>query len=129
MKHFDNGYEKFPPVDCDDSPSKELFNKNGYFDQLMPGEELYDLMLDPQEGNNLAYNPSYQFALSDMRRRLSDWQAVSNDPLLSGKMTLPEGAICSTPDSYSTSTQVILPECRQYLAALKAGMHVRYNYK
>ena len=38
-----------------------------------PREELYDIVADPWETNNLAANPDYRNALEDMRRRLDEW--------------------------------------------------------
>ena len=86
---------------------------------MRPQEELYDLILDPQEMVNQADNPDFKDILEDLRNRLEHWQRETSDPLLSGKVELPEGAIACTPDSYSTRSQVILPECRKYLDDLK----------
>ncbi len=47
---WENGYDKVPPTHIDDSLSKEVFHENGYFEKKLVREELYDLMLDPQEG-------------------------------------------------------------------------------
>jgi len=83
-------------------------------------EELYDLMLDPQERDNLIGEEDYQSVKDEMRQLLETWQKKTGDPLLTGqKICLPEGAICCTTDSYSTKTQVILPECRKYLEGLR----------
>ena len=117
---WDNGYAFVPPTHIDDSPSKEVFHENGYFEQELPKEELYDVCLDPQERKNLAEDAGAQEIKKEMQERLSTWQQETGDPLLTdGKIALPEGAICCTTDSYSTKTQVILPECRKYLEALR----------
>ena len=58
--------------------------------------------------------------LRDLKDRLLKWQEDVQDPLLlKGCVELPEHAISATPDSYSTKTQVILPECRKNLQALR----------
>lgn len=120
IARWENGYEKYPPTHMDDSLSKEVFHRYGYFDRGIVMEELYDLMLDPQERNNLAGREEYLPVLEDMKERLTVWQQNTGDPLLvTGKMDLPEGAICCTPDSYSTKTQVMLPECRKYVEGLR----------
>lgn len=119
VRHWECGYPHPMAVHIDDGESKEIFHRCGYFETTVPEEELYDLMLDPQEGNNLAGRPEYAEVLEDMRKRMEEWQIETGDPLLDGKVSLPEGAIACTPDSYSTKTQVILPECRQYLKNLK----------
>lgn len=83
-------------------------------------EELYDLMLDPQERENLSEETEHQAVKEEMEKILTDWQKKTKDPLYTEqKIELPEGAICCTVDSYSTKTQVILPECRKYLADLR----------
>ena len=117
---WDNGYEYAPSVDTDDSLSKEVLREFGYFQRKRQSEELYDLMLDPQERENLAGEDTYASVLADMRERLKSWQMKSGDPLLArGRMELPEGAICATADSYSTKSQVLQPECEKYVAALR----------
>lgn len=116
----DNDYRQSPPCHVDDSLTKEVFHRAGYFENAVPEEELYDLMLDPQERCNLAANPDYCRVLDDMKRRLNLWQQETEDPLLTGRrISLPEGAICSTTDSYGLNEQVILPECRNALEHLR----------
>lgn len=120
IARWDNGYEYYIPVHIDDSPSKEVFHELGYFERKTEKEALYDLCLDPQERDNLAEREEYRSVLEEMRERLLVWQKNTQDPLLTeGSIRLPEGAICSTTDSYSTKTQVILPECRKYLKSLQ----------
>ena len=120
IKRWENGYEKHPPTHMDDSLSKEVFHQSGYFEKEMAEEELYDLMIDPQERDNLAGQEGYRAVLQDMKGRLEAWQQRTGDPLYSkGKVDLPEGAICCTQDSYSTKTQIMLPECRKYVDGLR----------
>lgn len=116
----DNDYRKSPPTHVDDSASKEAFREYGYFEKDVPVEELYDLMLDPQERNNLVADPNYGDILHEMRERLTAWQEETSDPLLAeGKVELPKTAICCTTDSYGLNEQVILPECRETLEKLR----------
>ncbi len=44
-----------------------------------PEEELYDLVNDPFELNNLADNPEYELVLDSMRLALVDWMEKTND--------------------------------------------------
>jgi len=44
-----------------------------------PEEELYDVLVDPNELNNLAENPDYQTALQDMRSRLDQMREKTHD--------------------------------------------------
>lgn len=45
-----------------------------------PHEELFDLSQDPNELKNLAADPAFAETLSDLRRRLCQWQSATNDP-------------------------------------------------
>nr|CAD7199373.1 unnamed protein product [Timema douglasi] len=44
--------------------------------------ELFDLKKDADELHNLVTVPSYQEVLSDLKKRLFDWQMVTSDPWL-----------------------------------------------
>ncbi len=46
--------------------------------------QLFDIVADPWETSNLAGNSDYSEQLMAMRRRLTDWQAEVDDPLLQG---------------------------------------------
>ena len=46
--------------------------------------ELYDLLHDPKELNNVADVPSYQDILNDLKNKLHDWQKSTNDPWICG---------------------------------------------
>lgn len=130
-KYIRHYLTEFPyPIPChiDDSLSKEVFHDGNAFAEKIPAEELYDLLLDPQERNNLAGRKEWQQEQRQMQTYLEAWQQETKDPLLlDGTLMLPVGAIASTPDSYSTSTQVILPECRPYLAGLKDVLQNNIN--
>lgn len=49
------------------------------FSPVRPPEELYDLRNDPDELRNLAANPEYSSQLTQMRKRLDDWIAETDD--------------------------------------------------
>lgn len=89
-------FDEYPhPVlaNCDDSESKELLVAAGWGEQEVPEEQLYDLVLDPQEGNNLVGDPSKAEVLAELRERLEAWMRETEDPLLDGPVAPPEGAI------------------------------------
>jgi hypothetical protein len=44
-----------------------------------PAEELYDIINDPEEVNNLAGNPKYKKQLNTMRQALEEWQVHITD--------------------------------------------------
>jgi len=86
---------------CDDSPSKELWIKNGWKNQLVPREQLFDVTFDPNETRNLAADPMYAKALTEMRGRLDAWMKRTDDPLLRGPVKPPAGAVLNDPDGTS----------------------------
>ncbi|HEY3492191.1 MAG TPA: sulfatase [Solirubrobacterales bacterium] len=89
-------FDEYPhPVlaNCDDSESKELLVAAGWGEEVVPEEQLYDLVLDPQEGNNVASDPRRAEVLADLRERLEAWMRETEDPLLEGPVAPPEGAI------------------------------------
>jgi arylsulfatase A-like enzyme len=77
---------------CDDSPSKNVWMENGWKSKIVPQEQLYDLVFDPNETHNLADEPGFQAELSELRERLSRWMHATSDPLLVGPVKAPEGA-------------------------------------
>jgi len=77
---------------CDDSPSKRLWLANGWqTEPLEHPEELYDLLFDPIERNNLASDPAHHDILLNMRSRLETWMRDTNDPLLHGPIPAAPG--------------------------------------
>ena len=75
---------------CDPSPTKDEWLRHGYSERNWPDEMLFDLFYDPQEMNNLAFDPRYEAVLEEMSDRLEEWMAATEDPLLTGDVPLPE---------------------------------------
>lgn len=86
---------------CDDGPSKSLWLKNGWKDRILPREEAYDLLFDPNERANMVSDPEFQPTLVDLRGRLDRWMQATNDPLLAGPVKPPPGARVDDPDAIS----------------------------
>jgi arylsulfatase A-like enzyme len=89
-------FDEYPhPVlaNCDDSDTKELLVESGWGEQTVPEEQLYDLVLDPQEGQNLAADPARAEVVAELRERLEAWMRETDDPLLEGPVPPPTGAI------------------------------------
>jgi arylsulfatase A-like enzyme len=104
IRHF--GDFKHPVLpNCDKGPSKTYWVENGWADQTIPAEELYDLLFDPNEQNNLAGVSSHQSTLNEMRKRLDAWMRSTNDPLLSGPVKVPPGAVVHDPYETPPSTR------------------------
>jgi arylsulfatase A-like enzyme len=100
IRHF--GDRRHPVLpNCDDSPSKDVWLKNGWRDQMVPREMLFDTIFDPNETHNLAADPSYSKGLREMRGRLDSWMRRTNDPLLHEPVKAPAGAVVNDPDGIS----------------------------
>ncbi|WPJ97023.1 sulfatase [Coraliomargarita algicola] len=84
IRRFDQEYTKEVRPNCDDGPGKFLMLDGGWGELEPDVEQLYDLLLDPQEYNNLADKTAYAEVLDQMRARLDRWMERTNDPLLNG---------------------------------------------
>ncbi|MCE7990139.1 MAG: sulfatase [Caldilinea sp. CFX5] len=96
--------ERTKPVlpNCDDSVSKDLWVAAGWRDRTLAIEQLYDLLFDPNEMQNLAALPAYADTLQDLRQRLDQWMTATNDPLLIQQPApAPPGTVVNDPDGLS----------------------------
>ncbi|MGH9344604.1 MAG: sulfatase family protein, partial [Terriglobia bacterium] len=100
MRRF-AGYTHPVLPNCDDGPSKTYWVENGWANQEVESEELYDLLFDPNERNNLAQVHSHRATLQQMQKRLDIWMRTTNDPLLRGPVKAPAGARVTPPDEIS----------------------------
>lgn len=82
---------------CDPGFSKNLLMQEGWQDQPVEDEELYDLVFDPNEACNRVNDPALQDLLFLLRDGLEEWMRETNDPLLEGPMIPPPEAILSDP--------------------------------
>jgi N-sulfoglucosamine sulfohydrolase len=100
MRNYD---ERRRPVlpNCDDGPSKDVWLEFGWRNRVIPPEQLYDLIFDPEERRNLAQDPALSAILINMRGRLDAWMKRTNDPLLKGPVAAPPGAQVNDPDGVS----------------------------
>ena len=98
------------PVVCniDEGLSKDIWMEHGWADATLQGEELYDLVFDPQEINNIIDRPELAEVVEDMRSRMDIWMRETADEALEGLPTLPYGAsVCET-NSHSPAKNVKL---------------------
>ncbi len=91
IRRFDD-YPHPVLANCDDSASKDLWVAAGWGERTVPEEQLYDLVLDPGEGQNLAADPDCAEPLAELRERLDAWMRETEDPLLDGPVEPPPGA-------------------------------------
>jgi len=94
-------YEQPVLANCDDSATKELLIESGWGKQIVPEEQLYDLVLDPNENRDLSSEPEHAGTLADLRDRLIRWMEETDDPLRHGPIEPPPGAIVTRPDAVS----------------------------
>jgi N-sulfoglucosamine sulfohydrolase len=97
--------ERRTPVlaNTDDGPSKELLLRAGWGESEIAQEQLYDLLLDPNEANNLVDDERSATVLEDLRGRLRRWMEQTEDPLLAGHVDPPPGVEINRPDQRSAS--------------------------
>jgi N-sulfoglucosamine sulfohydrolase len=88
-------------ANVDDSPTKTAMLARGWGDRAIPDEQLFDLAVDPDEGTNLAPDPSLAPILDDLRARLDRWMAETDDPLLDGPVPPPPGTRINRRDQRS----------------------------
>jgi N-sulfoglucosamine sulfohydrolase len=100
IRHFDGRTHPNLP-NCDDGLSKTYWLQNGWRERTVDGEQLYDLVFDPNETRNAAGDRQARAALAEMRSRLARWMRATNDPLLRGPIRAPSGAVANDPDGTS----------------------------
>jgi arylsulfatase A-like enzyme len=105
IRRFDD-YDRPVLANCDDSASKALLVQHGWGEQRVPEEQLFDLILDPNEANSVAEDPDHRGPLEEMRERLSSWMERTEDPLLNGPVEEPPGAWSNDPSQASPNDPV-----------------------
>jgi arylsulfatase A-like enzyme len=100
IRRFDDRDNPVLP-NCDDSLSKNVWLRHGWNDRAPAEEQLYDLIFDPVETNNLADDPAMADVLADLRARMDRWLEETDDPVLQGHVPAPEGARVNDPDGLS----------------------------
>ncbi len=101
--------ERTTPVlpNTDDGPSKDYLLRNGWAEHEIAKEQLYDVLYDPNEANNLVDDPSCAGVLADLRARLQRWMEDTDDPLLAGHVDPPHGVDVNLPDQRSASEPTV----------------------
>jgi hypothetical protein len=87
----------------DDGPSKDLLLRNGWADSVIPPEQLFDLLHDPNEARNLVGDPAHAEMHAELRDRLEAWMRETRDPLLAGHVDPPPGVEINLPAQRSAA--------------------------
>ncbi len=103
IKRFDPR-RKITIPNTDPGVTRQYLVDSGWCDVPLAGEELYDLIFDPTESNNLlehaAVSAPAAAALPDLRQRLQTWMEQTQDPLLQGPAYF-KGVLVNNPDDLS----------------------------
>ena len=92
IRRFDEEYTRVVGPNTDDGPSKQFLLEHGYLDRSPPREALYDRYHDPNERENLIDDPAHADVREDLTGRLANWMSRTDDPLLDGPVSKPDGA-------------------------------------
>ncbi len=106
IRRFDGRTRPVLP-NCDDGPAKSVWVERGWSDQPVAEEQLYDLIFDPNEVNNLAGDPAMAEVLAEMRGLVDGFMLETDDPLLGGPLAPPPGITYNDPDGPSPNDPLI----------------------
>ena len=109
---FDDIRSPVPP-NCDQSMSKDYWLENGWLDQPIAEERLYDVVFDPHETHNLVDSSAHAEVLEEMRERLATWMKETGDPLPDGPVIAHEDGVVNDPDDLHPRGE--LYPAREYL--------------
>jgi N-sulfoglucosamine sulfohydrolase len=109
MRRYNDQHPGKVLANLDDSLTKDVLLAAGWADVDPPWEALFDLWLDPSEGDNRIDDPSLATVVDDLRGRLHDWMVRTEDPLLDGPVPPAEGTVVNTVDQVSASDPTTPP--------------------
>jgi arylsulfatase A-like enzyme len=109
LKRYDTSHPGRVLANLDDGLTKDLLLANGWAEIEPPAEALYDLWLDPNEGQNRLADPALAHVVEDLRARLRDWMVRTDDPLLDGPVAPAEGTVRNTVDQRSANDPTTPP--------------------
>ncbi|HYW96720.1 MAG TPA: sulfatase/phosphatase domain-containing protein, partial [Bacteroidales bacterium] len=100
IKRYGNRRKPVLP-NCDDGLTKTFWMENGWKDQILPDEELFDLYFDPHERRNLANDSNHKKIRAELQMKLEKQMKESNDPMIKGYIKAPPDARVNDPDGIS----------------------------
>ena len=80
MRRYNEEHPGKVLANLDDSLTKDVLVAAGWADVDPPWEALFDLWLDPSEGNNRLDDPALAGVAADLQGRLHDWMVRTADP-------------------------------------------------
>jgi len=107
IRRFDDRATPVLP-NCDEGETRDLWLANGWKDRPVEQEQLFDLLFDPMERDNLAGDAKSQPILTDMRRQLQAFMVRTTDQLLRGPVSASSGARLNDPDDVSPNDPVFV---------------------
>jgi N-sulfoglucosamine sulfohydrolase len=119
MRRYDDQHPGRVLVNLDDSLTKNVLLAAGWADVVPPWEALFDLWLDPSEGNNRIDDQALAGVAEDLRGRLQDWMVRTGDPLIHGPVP-PGGTFVNTVDQVSASDPTTPPSARSVTHSRRA---------
>jgi len=91
IRRFNGPFTTVLP-NIDNGLTKTYLLENGFAEKALPQEELYDLIFDPAERDNLAACQNHKQILESLRKNLENWMRETGDLLLEGEYPAPVGA-------------------------------------
>ena len=91
----------------DESPSRDVWLAHDWDRRPIAQEQLFDVILDPQQRTNRVADPDVASVLDDLRGRLDAWMRATDDPLLAGSVPLPPGAWANDPSARSPNDALV----------------------
>jgi len=83
IQYFDPDWNRYNLANCDDSVIKEVLMEHGILARKKEAVQLYDLLFDPGEKENLNENPAYDKIKQELNQKLGQWMTSTADHVLS----------------------------------------------